>query len=762
MRLKRCLRTPPLRAAFQPIASAGAGTENTKSFNAVINRLSTEGSHHQVLATFSSMLKFNTPPDAHSYPSLLKACASLNEFQLGLSLHTRVIVDGYSSDSYISSSLISFYAKLGRVNDAQLVFDAMPERGLIPWTAMIGCYSRFGDVGIAFRMYNSMRCEGIQPSSVTMLSVVSGVSEIIQLECLHASAIQSGFCYNIQLANCMLHLYGKCGRVGAAENLSEEMEQKDLVSWNSLVSGFAQFGNVEEFFFLLKRMRFEGIEPDQQTFGTFLMSSSSSKSYVEGGRLVHGQIITAGLEVDGPLATSLVLFYLKFGDITNAFKIFERISDKDVILWTAMISGLVQIDCADKALMVFYHMLESGIVPSTITIATALACCGQVSLLNLGKSIHGYLLRQRIHPDILVHNALISMYAKCGHLKQSATIFHGMCERDVVSWNAIVAGYAQHGDLYKALLLFNEMRSTFQRPDSITVISLLQACASVGALQHGKWIHNFVLKCFLQPSILVGTALVDMYLKCGDLHTAQKCFNLMPEQDIVSWSTIIAGYGSHGKGEIALKLFLRFLRNGLEPNHVIFLSVLVACSHNLLVHEGLDLFRSMIEDYGIEPQLEHRACIIDLLCRAGSLEEAYNFLKSTFSVPTVDVLGIVLDACRAKGNNKLAEIIARDIVSLKPVSAGNYVQLAQNYASMNSWDAVGEAWMQMKSLGLKKLPAWSSIELHGKIATFFKGHSSYPHCEEMMWVLEVLGCEMKDERLNFKNSLIHNITAEVL
>ncbi|GMH05286.1 hypothetical protein Nepgr_007126 [Nepenthes gracilis] len=744
-KLQGCLKSLSHRATAQLTAAAAAGTA-TKSFNVIINRLSSEGSHLEVIDTFSSMLKSKTPPDAHTYPSLLKACACLSKFSLGLSLHKRIILDGYSTDSYISSSLISFYAKFGCVDYARHVFDVMPERNVIPWTAMIGCHSRSDNLDRAFLMYNSMRYEGIQPSSVTMLCVLSGVSELFQLECLHASAFQSGFCSDIHLANSMLHLYGKFRRVDAARDLFEEMDRKDIVSWNSLVSGYVQIGNVKESFCLFGRMRTEGVAPDQQTFGAFL-SADSSDGDVELGRFVHGQMITSGLAMDAPLATALIVFYLKFGDIKNAFEMFESVLDKDVILWTSMISGLVQNDCADKALMIFYQMLESRTMPSTATIATVLAGCAQVSSLSFGKSIHGYLLRQGIVVDIPVQNALITMYSKCGRLKQSSTIFDFMCSRDVVSWNAIVSGYAEQGDLSKALLLFNEMRLTVQRPDSITIVSLLRACASIGAFQQGKWMHNFVIKGFLPPSILVDTALVDMYSKCGDLQAARRCFDMMQEQDTVSWSTIIAGYGSHGKGEIALKLFSSFLHAGLQPNHVIFLSILFACSHNKLVSEGLSLFSSMIQDFGIEPQLEHCACIVDLLSRAGMIEDAYRFYKVTISEPTVEVLGIVLDACRAKGNTKLGEIIAGDIGKLKSVSAEKFVQLAQSYASMSRWDGVGDSWMQMKSLGLKKLPGWSYIEQQGKIATFFTDHSSHPRCEEMMWILAVLGSEMRDLKL---------------
>ncbi|XP_057497394.1 pentatricopeptide repeat-containing protein At4g04370-like [Actinidia eriantha] len=731
-----------------------ASTASTKSFNSTINRLSSEGAHEEVLLTYASMLKANTPPDAYTFPSLLKACTSLNLFSRGLCFHQHVIVYGYSPDAYIGSSLINFYAKFWYTRNARQVFDIMPERNVVPWTAIIGCYSRSGDVKTAVWMYNQMRDEGIQPSSVTILGLLSGVLEITHVQCVHACTFRYGFGSDLALVNSMLNGYGKCGRVEDARDLFELMERRDIVSWNSLVSCYAQFGNIGEILNLLSRMRIEGVDPDKQTFGS-LVSATAKQSDHDLGQLVHARILTAGFEIDAHVETSLIVMYLKCGNFDNAFQIFERTPDKDVILWTAMISGLVQSECADKAVTLFRCMLLSNILPSTATIASALAACAQLGSLAFGTSIHAYMLRQRMPTDITAENSLVTMYAKCNRLEQSRAVFDTMEKRDVVSWNAIVAGYAQNGNLCKSLYLFNIMRTTLQRPDSITVVSLLQACASIGALHQGKWVHTFVIRSCLGPCILIETALVDMYSKCGDLVSARECFDRMSHYDLVSWSTIISGYGSHGKGEIALEMYNKFLLTGHVPNHVILLSVLSACSHNGLLNRGLDVFYSMRNEFRVEPKLEHLACVVDLLSRAGRVEDAYNFYKRRFSEPAVEVLGILLDACRTRGNLELGDIIAREIFMLKPTDAGNYLQLAHNYASTDRYDGVSEAWIQMRSLGLKKLPGWSFIELNGSITTFFTHHSSHPQNEDIVHVLQFLSKEIRDLGVNFKTDFLN-------
>ncbi|KAI3741485.1 hypothetical protein L1987_59159 [Smallanthus sonchifolius] len=652
----------------------------TKSYNALISRLSTAGAHRDVLLLYFTMLKTNIPPDPYTYPSMLKACTSLNLISHGFSFHQHAVVNGFSSDSYIAASLINLYAKFGHTDVASKVFDEMPERNVVPWTAIIGCYTRSGEVNTAFHMYKQMQYEGIKPSSVTILTMVSRVSEYTHVQSFHSSSIQYGFVSDLTVVNSILNSYGRCQRVIDACNLFESVDKRDIVSWNSLVSAYALIDNVSEISQLLSRMSLSGLEPDQQTFGS-LISAVTRQGNPRIGKLVHRKVVSSGFEVDVQVKTLLITMYLKFKDLTTACQLFESTPDKDMILWTAMISGLLQ---------------------------------------NEGTSIHGYILRQKIPVDIPTQNSLITMYAKCGDLDKSCAVFETMSHKDVVTLNAMVAGHAQNGQLSNALYVFNEMRRSFEKPDAVTVVSVLQACASIGAHHQGKWIHNFIIRNSVKSSILIDTALIDMYFKWGNIDSAKKCFDRMSKHDVVTWSTMIGGYGSHGKGEDALEMFMEFLQSGLEPNHVIFLSVLYSCSHNGLVDEGLTLFQTMTNRYKIEAKLEHCACVVDLLCRAGRVKDAYYFYKKMFMEPVVDVLGILLDACRSNGNKELGDVIASEIQRLKPEDAGNLVQLVHNYASSAQWDGVGEAWVQMRSLGLKKIPAWSFIELNGNITTFLR------------------------------------------
>ncbi|KAL6197664.1 hypothetical protein ACLB2K_033270 [Fragaria x ananassa] len=233
----------------------------------------------------------------------------------------------------------------------------MPERNVVPWTSIIGCYSCAGSVEVAFGMLSEMRHEGIQPSSVTLLGLLSGASEVAHVQSLHGCAVVYGFESDMCLVNSMLNVYCKCERVEDGRNLFEYMSGRDTVSWNSLISGYAQSGDVREVFQLLYKMRVEGVVPDKQTYAS-VVSVAATQSDVRLGKSVHGQILRSGFEVDSHVETAVIVMYLKCGNVDLAFRIFERTMHKDVILWTAMISGLAQNDSADRALMVFCQMLE--------------------------------------------------------------------------------------------------------------------------------------------------------------------------------------------------------------------------------------------------------------------------------------------------------------------------------------------------------------------------------------------------------------------
>ncbi|CAL9115708.1 unnamed protein product [Musa textilis] len=707
---------------------------------------------HALLADYRSLLARGLPPPAHAFPPLLRACAVSSSvlLPLGLALHLHALLLGhFPADPFVCSSLLHLYSSSGCLPFARRVFDEIPlKSSVVPWSALIAAYSRAGRPGSAFSLLHDMRQSDVRPNSVTFLSLLP--LDLVPLQCLHASVVRHGFEPDLVLANSLVSAYGRC-RVALARRLFDSMPLRDVISWNSLLSGYSRIGCVREAFDLFTEMRSDGIYADHRTYASLLSSVVNSsdgggrEGLVRSGKLVHAALLTSGHELDAHVETALTGMYLKYGVYGDAFLLFERSSDRrDVVSWTAMISGLVQSGAADKALIVFHQMLRSGPGPAGSTLASAFSACAQLGSSKLGASIHGHVFRRGLHLDVPAQNSLVSMYAKGGHLRQSLYVFQAMEDRDLVSWNSVISGCAQNGHLAEAFFLFGRMRAESQRPDTITVVALFQVCAAMGALHHGKLVHCFVIRQEIDPSIALDTSLVDMYAKCGDLRAALRCFASMPEQDLVSWGAIIAGYGSHGMGELALRVYKDFRNRGMEPNDVIFLAVLSACSHAGLVSEGLRILKSMTEQFSSKPSLEHWGCVIDLLCRAGRLEEALGFANTMTPRPNADILGMLLDACRTNGLVALAEVVAKQIAALRPDSANSYVQLAHSYAAMRRWDGVGEAWVQMRERGLKKAPAWSFVELNGIITTFFAEHQTHSQQDEILFLLKVLNGEMRE------------------
>eukprot|EP01018_Ginkgo_biloba_P037432 Gb_29874 [translate_table: standard] len=433
---------------------------------------------------------------------------------------------------------------------------------------------------------------------------------------------------------------------------------------------------------------------------------------------IHAHMLITGLEQDVYLGTKLVNSYAKCGSLKNARLVFDRIHQRNAYLWTMMIRGYAMNGPYGETILLYYLMQQAGIEPNNFTFSFVLKACASLSALQEGKEIHCHVLITGFETNVYVGTALIDMYAKCRSVENARQVFDRMSRRDVVSWNAMIAGYAQNGHAYEPLTLFHQMEMGDAKPDLLTMASVLQACAHLGALKQGKYIHDYINKNGLESDVFVGTALIDMYAKCGSVGFARQVFDKMHERDVASWSAMIAGYGMHGHGEDALELFSQMRQRGVKPDHITFVCVLSACSHAGLVDEGWKWFECMRRDYCITPRSEHYACMVDLLGRAGRLNEAEDFIQKMPLKPDADVWGALLGACRIHGNIQLGERVAERLFNLKPKKVGYYTLLSNIYASAGRWDDVAKVRTMIKDKGLKKAPGSSFIEVNNRVHAF--------------------------------------------
>eukprot|EP01018_Ginkgo_biloba_P006956 Gb_01592 [translate_table: standard] len=513
---------------------------------------------------------------------------------------------------------------------------------------------------------------------------------------------------------------------------------------------------------------------DSNRFACLLQGCAKMKVHGD-GKYVHAHIIKAGSEQNLYLGNNLVSMYTKCGSLRDARRVFDRMSRRSVVSWTAMIAGYAQNGHAEEALELFNRMQCDGVKPDNFTFSIVVKACAGLADLKQGRQVHAHFIRAGFESDNVVKSALVDMYAKCGSVENAHQIFDKMTNRNVVSWTAmiagfaqngflddaqklfcqmpkpdtvtwtaLIAGYAQNGDGVNALKFFSRMLMAGVRLDHFALSSALRACATLAALEHGKQVHAQVVGTGFESSVFVGNALVDMYAKCGIIEDALDVFDKMPMRDLVSWTAMIVGCAQHGRGKDALQLFDQMLLAGLKPNKITFVGLLYACSHAGLVDEGRHYFDSMSREYGIAPTVEHYTCMLDLLGRAGCLDEAEKLVNQMPVKPDATIWGALLGACRIHGNIDIGKRTADRLLELKLEDSSTYVLLSNIYAAAGRWDDVAKVRKLMVGREVKKQPGCSWIEVKNRMHVFFVGDISHPRKQEIHAMLESLAAQMKE------------------
>ncbi|ONK80406.1 uncharacterized protein A4U43_C01F17320 [Asparagus officinalis] len=345
--------------------------------------------------------------------------------------------------------------------------------------------------------------------------------------------------------------------------------------------------------------------------------------------------------------------------------------------------------------------------------------------------------------DTASWNSLIGGYARNGNMGIARDLFDAMPTRNVVSWTTMVSGYAQNGLYLEAVEVFLKMwrEEGEVMPNAVTVASVLPACANVGALGLGMSVDEYARREGLIENVFVRNALVEMYGKCGSIERARRVFEEMGRsgrRNLCTWNSMIMGLAVHGRAGEALELFDEMRARGFTPDDITFVGVLLACTHGGLVHQGQNFFKSMEKDFSITPKLEHYGCMVDLLGRAGLLNEAYNLIKTMPMEPDSVIWGALLGACSFHGEIKLAEIAAEFLFKLEPWNTGNHVILSNIYASSGKWNSVAEAWRLMRGKQQKKAAGYSIIELDGIMHKFLVEDKSHPEYRDIYLLLSEL------------------------
>lgn len=495
---------------------------------------------------------------------------------------------------------------------------------------------------------------------------------------------------------------------------------------------------------------------------------------------IHAHIIKSSLSQSNFLATKIIDVCDRNGEIGYSSSVFDQVIEPNIFLYNAMIRTYTHNHLYTKSVMLFKQLLrhpdaKSRVFADRFTFPFVLNACAGLLYLDIGRQIHGFVWKCGLNSNAVVDNSLLDMYTKCDDLDMAHHLFDGMTERDAVTWNTLISAHARLGKMKRArevfelmpdktivsyttlisgytrigcysdaLEVFHQMQIAGMEPDEISIVSVLPACAHLGALELGKWIHVYADKNKVLSRICICNALIEMYAKCGCVEGARRLFDWMPERDVISWSTMIAGLANHGRAGEAIGLFEEMDSAGVKPNSVTFLGLLSACAHAGFLNEGLKYFNSMVKDYCINPGVEHYGCVVDLLGRSGCLNQAVDFIHKMPIAPDATIWGSLLSACRSHGNVEIAVIAMEKLVELEPDDAGNYVLLSNVYAAAGRWDGVSRMRKLIRSKKLKKTPGCSLIEVNSVVQEFVAGDDPSLLSDDICRMLELFALQLSE------------------
>ncbi|XP_021644028.2 pentatricopeptide repeat-containing protein At1g14470 [Hevea brasiliensis] len=646
-------------------------------------------------------------------------------------LHAHLIQNSLHHHNYWVSLLIIHCTRLHAPPPyTRHIFNSTPHPTIHVFASMLKYYSLLGGQNEILSFFKHMQCLGyVKPDASIYPLVIKSASKGGIL--FHAHVVKLGHESDPYIRNVILHMYAKHGPIEVARKLFDEMTERSLVDWNSMISGYWKCENETEASSLFNRM------PERN-------------------------VVTW---------TAMVTGFAKIKDLENARKYFDDMPVKSVVSWNAMLSGYAQNGFAKEALKLFDDMMSAGVQPNETTWTSVISSCSscadpcraesfvkmieknrfkvncfvKTALLDMNAKLGNLEAARNIFNELRVYrnsvtwNAMISAYARAGDLDSARDLFDKMPKRDSVSWNAMIAGYAQNGQSAMTIELFKEIvGDKNSQPDEVTVVSVISACGHLGALELGNWVVNLINEYEIKLTISGYNSLIFMYSKCGNMKEAERIFQEMKTRDVVSYNTLIAGFAAHGQGSEAIKLLLTMKEEGIDPDRVTYIGVLTACSHTGLVEEGRKVFESIKS-----PGVDHYACMVDLLGRVGNLDEAKRLIDNMPMEPHAGVYGSLLNSSRIHKRVELGELAAKMLFQLEPQNSGNYVLLSNIYALAGRWEDVNWVREMMRKGEVKKTAGWSWVEYKGKVHKFIVGDRSHEQSDDIYRLLAELVSKMR-------------------
>ncbi|XP_074562112.1 pentatricopeptide repeat-containing protein At1g71490 [Curcuma longa] len=684
---------PPPPVSFEPQQEPSTAPSSFRLLVSSIKTLAAEGCLYHAFYSFSLLrLRCFSVSLLHPLASLLSCCTSQGAFAHGLHLHALSLTLGFHDHPRILPKLTSFYANLGLLHDAHCAALFSGSSEVIQWNLLISAYIRDGQTSNALRAYRDLVRRGVEPDKFTYPPILKACGDLLDLE------------------------FGR--EVHRA--IEDSGMEWNLFVHNALVAMYGKCGALDDAWKLFEEMPIRDV-----VSWNSIVSAYASRGMWEEAFELFGRMRAEGLEVNS-------------------------------VTWNTIVGGHLQRGNPREALRLISEVTWSGSEVDFVTLIVGLSACSHVRSLKLGKQLHGFAIRSYCDGLENVRNALITMYSRCDHVAHAWLLFQKDEFRSLVTWNTMITGFSLADQAEEASIVFRDMVHSEVQPNYVTIVTYLALCARVANLQHGRELHCYITKHDFQHYLLLWNSLIDMYSKSGRILVAKCVFDSMTNRDEVSYTSMIAGYGSQGEGIAALQLFDQMIDRGMKPDHINMVAVLSACSHSGLVSQGQKLFDMMVDTYGIVPQMEHYSCMVDLFARAGLVVKAEELLNQAPIPPTAAMWAALVGACQVYLNKEIGARAAKKLLEMKTDNSGHYVLIANMYATAGCWDELAKVRTMMRDLGVRKTPALAWVDLGNGFHPFLVDDRSNPLAHEIYEVLDILTGQMSDpmqfEIVDFRSS----------
>lgn len=693
--------------------------ESEALWNTLLDGYVRKSCTEEALRLFSEMACSSSPPNNLTYSVVIKLCADIFNIEMGKLVHGQIIKAGLENDIVVGGSLVDCYVKLGFLDIAHEVFENLEEKDNVVCCTLLSGYCQIAGAREGLSCYIRFLSEGNKPDIYTLAAVLSLCSDLesgTPGSQVHCSMIKYGFRLDSFLGSAIIDLYGGLGMISDAYKCFLDVRDKNEICVGVMINNLVINSYSEMALMLFNELRSLNLVPNNSIL-SYILHACLNLRMLREGKSVHCFTVKNYYDSDSRLCieNALIEMYAKHRAIDNAKLVLKSMESPNEFSWTTVISGYCEMGYFEEALQLFHGMFypSVSVKPSQYTLVKVLQACSKTNALARGKQIHTYVIKQGFESCVFVQSSLINMYAapKEG-IQDALQVFLSMEKRDPVAWSSMITAWTQNGYTEEAVKVFSEFQhSPDYSVDDSTLSSCISACAGLAALDLGRAFHAFALKTGFAFQIHIQTSIIDMYSKCGTLKDARKFFSEKRDQNLISWTAMMSGYANHGYGKEAVKLFNEMKELGLDPDGISFVSVLMACSHAGLLKEGWHFFESLRSDYASELTINHYACMVDLLGRAGNVDEAVDLIKKAPFQSKSLLWKTLLGACRKHGNIELGNHIGEMLVALGPEESSNYVILSNIFATAEMWDSSMEFRNKLKEVKFSKQPGSSWIQV---------------------------------------------------